>query len=47
MKKKNFIKAVTFCFFAFLIILNSCKDDEIALPGTPSFVSTNNGVVIN
>jgi len=47
MKKKNFIKAATFCLFAFLIVLNSCKDDEETLPATPSFVSTSNGIVIN
>ena len=47
MKKKNFIKAATFCFLAFLIVLNSCKDDETALPASPSFSPTSNGVVVN
>jgi len=51
MKKKNFIKVATFCFFALLFILNSCKDDEVAVlpiaPVIPSLTSTSNGAIIN
>ena len=51
MKKNNVIKAATFCFFAFLIVLNSCKDDEAIVqptePVVPSLTAANNGAVIN
>lgn len=49
MKKKNFIKAASFCFFAFLIVLNSCKDDDPAIvaPVFPSLITTTNDVIIN
>jgi len=48
MKKKNFIKAGAFCFFALLLIFNSCKSDD-GLPPViePSFQSSVNELVFN
>ena len=43
MKKKNFIKAGSFCFIALLLIINSCKSDDgippVILPGFQSSVN--------
>jgi len=48
MKKKNFIKAGTFCFFALLLIFNSCKsDDSIPIDTSPSFQSSVNELVFS
>ena len=40
MNKNNFTKIVTFCIFAFLITLNSCKDDEVDATPSPNLQTT-------
>ena len=48
MKKKNFIKVGAYCFFALLLILNSCKSDEEE-PSViqPSFNSSTNELIFD
>jgi len=48
MKKKNFIKAGAYCFFALLLIFNSCKsDDGTPIDTSPSFQSSQSELVFN